>query len=259
MKITRARRRQNFTVIPNEAIDDERMSFRARGLLAYLLSRPDGWTTSAERLASVATEGRDAVRTALREIEDAGYLRRTVSRVGGRFASDWQVVDEPERETSDGEPGESENTPERETSDGDRPIIGLPSLENRCGSTDAVFQASLIKTDTKNGNKELLTPVAPAGFAEFWATYPRKVGKPKAAVAFAKACSRADPASVIDGAERYAADPNRLDEFTAHPTTWLNRDGWNDAPLPERRSNLQPVPSRPWSPRPGTPLSYVEM
>lgn len=72
------------------------------------------------------------------------------------------------------------------------------------------------------------------GFEEFWATYPRKVGKPKARLAFGAALRRASAEEIIAGAERYRDDPNRADEFTAHPTTWLNRDGWTDDPLPAR-------------------------
>jgi hypothetical protein len=39
---------------------------------------------------------------------------------------------------------------------------------------------------------------------------------------------------ILAGAKRYAADPNREDEFTAHPSTWLNQDRWLDGPLPQR-------------------------
>jgi hypothetical protein len=69
-------------------------------------------------------------------------------------------------------------------------------------------------------------------FAEFWAVIPRKVGKRTAASAFTRARRRASFEEIMAGARRYAADPNRTDEFTAHPTTWLNRDGWEDDPLP---------------------------
>jgi hypothetical protein len=72
-------------------------------------------------------------------------------------------------------------------------------------------------------------------FEAFWAVYPRKVGKPKARAAFDSALRRASIEQIIAGAERYRDDPNRSDEFTAHPTTWLNRDGWDDDPQPPRR------------------------
>ena len=71
-------------------------------------------------------------------------------------------------------------------------------------------------------------------FARFWTAYPRKVGKRTALAAFDRAARRAQPSVIADGAERYRDDPNREDAFTAHPTTWLNRDGWEDAPLPAK-------------------------
>jgi len=71
-------------------------------------------------------------------------------------------------------------------------------------------------------------------FEVFWTAYPRKVGKRKAESAFRQALRRAAVTVIIAGAERYRDDPNRENEFTAHPTTWLNRDGWADDPLPAR-------------------------
>lgn len=83
---------------------------------------------------------------------------------------------------------------------------------------------------------ELLTlKSSPAGFDYFWTVYPRRVGRLKAEAAFAAALKRGvDPSHIVAGASRYAVDPNRVDEFTAHPTTWLNRGGWEDDPLPAR-------------------------
>jgi hypothetical protein len=72
-------------------------------------------------------------------------------------------------------------------------------------------------------------------FDEFWGAYPRKVGKRAARKAYDRAIKSATHQEILDGAMRYAADPNRIDEFTAHPTTWLNREGWNDDPLPSRK------------------------
>lgn len=100
MNITRAPRRRGFVIIPNRAVEDTRLSYRARGVLAYLLSRPDGWQTDSDRLAEQAPEGRDAVRTALRELEGAGYLRRTKRQGdGGRWITETVVTDDP---TDDG-------------------------------------------------------------------------------------------------------------------------------------------------------------
>lgn len=82
-------------------------------------------------------------------------------------------------------------------------------------------------------------------FAAFWANYPRKVGKPKARPVFRDAVQGGvDPAAIIAGAEHYRDDPNREDEFTAHPTTWLNRAGWDDPSLPQRGQSSNSILDR---------------
>jgi len=79
-------------------------------------------------------------------------------------------------------------------------------------------------------------------FDTFWAAYPRKVGKATARQAFDKAVRRTgNPARVIEGARRLAADPNLPErEFIPHPPTWLNRDGWEDEPFPARTNGRPP-------------------
>lgn len=72
------------------------------------------------------------------------------------------------------------------------------------------------------------------GFDEFWKIYPRKAGKQEARKVFQRALSNATLAEILEGARRYAADPNRQPQFTAHPATWLNQGRWSDEPLPPR-------------------------
>lgn len=72
-------------------------------------------------------------------------------------------------------------------------------------------------------------------FEEFWKTYPRKVGKQKAIAKYKAATNRATPEEIIDGAHRLANDPNLPEQlFIPHATTWLERNGWEDEPLPVR-------------------------
>lgn len=72
-------------------------------------------------------------------------------------------------------------------------------------------------------------------FDDFWAVYPRRSDKAAAKKAFDKATKLADVPVIIEGAQRYADDPNREAEFTKHAATWLNHGCWEDEPLPAKR------------------------
>lgn len=96
---------QSFTVVDNAILTNHRLTWKARGLLVYLLSKPDHWRTSAARLAREAPDGRHAVRTALIELRDAGYL--TTSRhqdAQGRWSTVTTIYDRPVHDPVDNTP-----------------------------------------------------------------------------------------------------------------------------------------------------------
>ena len=73
--IIRARRRHRFVILDQRAVEDTRLSWAARGLLGYLLSRPDDWKVLVKDLQRRGNLGRDAVYKLLKELRAAGYLR----------------------------------------------------------------------------------------------------------------------------------------------------------------------------------------
>jgi len=74
MAVLRKRRPQAVS-LPVATLEDERLSWRARGVLAGLVAKPDGWDVRSEAIARAGTEGRDAVLAALRELGRCGYYR----------------------------------------------------------------------------------------------------------------------------------------------------------------------------------------
>ncbi|WP_052433068.1 hypothetical protein [Streptacidiphilus carbonis] len=97
MHVHRSRHTSGFTILPNLLLQDRRLSYTARGLLADLLSRPEGWREDGRQMADSSSQGRTAVRKALRELTDAGYYRVVkVRRADGTFLSEIHVYDTPQ-------------------------------------------------------------------------------------------------------------------------------------------------------------------
>lgn len=97
-------------------------------------------------------------------------------------------------------------------------------------AVERVIDAEVIEDEPKPKTK-----VDPDRFEEFYAAYPRKMGKQKAVAKFKAAVKRASAQEIIDGAHRLANDPNLPEQtYIPHPTTWLERNGWEDEALPMR-------------------------
>jgi len=99
--IVRTPSRTNFTVIPNAVLNDPKLSFKAKGLLAHILSKPAHWRTHTRQLAVIGPDGIDAIRSALRELENHGYVRRHryQDKTTGRWCYDTHVFDTPQLST----------------------------------------------------------------------------------------------------------------------------------------------------------------
>lgn len=202
---------ENYTQLPNRWLRDEALSLKAIGLLAQLHSHSVGWRVSVEALARANNCGLEAIRSAIRELEDAGYLKRSQSRTAGnQFAEAiWTTVDPKPVFPSSGFPSS-----------------GFPSSAQPSSENPTLKNNNIKKTNIKNNNER---------FSDFWELYPRKVGKATAEKAFAKAISETGWATIEAGVRRLISDPNLPPlQFIPHPTTWLNRQGWTDMPYPER-------------------------
>lgn len=141
MSIIRIHKTHNYSIISNVVLNDERLSWRARGIAAYLLSKPDDWRINAAHLHRVGREGRDAVRAALKELEDLGYLRRLKEQgEGGKWSSYLVLYEEPQ----DAEPTPGKPTPGNPTvgkpgvllNTEDQVLISMPDKQKQKGSRE---------------------------------------------------------------------------------------------------------------------------
>lgn len=90
--IVRVQKHENpYVIIDKTILEDDRLTFKARGLAAYLLGKPDDWSISERHLVECGPDGAAAIRSGLKELEEAGYLKRNRRRTDdGKFA--WEAT-----------------------------------------------------------------------------------------------------------------------------------------------------------------------
>lgn len=116
MSTFRVVKRDRYTSIARGTINDDRLSFRARGVLVWLLDKPDDWSATRESIAAASTDGVTAVRSALRELASFGYLVRTKVRLpDGRMVTETMIHEVPP---------EAGNRPA-----GNRPAVVQPAID----------------------------------------------------------------------------------------------------------------------------------
>lgn len=76
MIVNRVEKIGNFTTIDNGYLNDEDLSFKAKGILTYLLSLPDDWVVHIGHIVTKSKDGISSFRTGLSELIDKGYLKR---------------------------------------------------------------------------------------------------------------------------------------------------------------------------------------
>lgn len=98
-----------YAQIDRSVLDDDRISYRAKGILAYLLSKPPNWWVRSDDVIKHGTEGRDAIRAAMNELRKFGYAK-LVNTVAGR---EWHVFERPQKVESGGEVYWEQSSPDR--------------------------------------------------------------------------------------------------------------------------------------------------
>ena len=108
----------------NYHLRDKRLSLKAKGLLSQMLSLPEDWDYTLAGLCYINRESKDAIRTAIRELEQAGYIRRRqTTDSGGKFAGNEYTIYERPQEPPSGKPSS-------EKPSSGNPTTGKPMPEN---------------------------------------------------------------------------------------------------------------------------------
>lgn len=206
MSILRNLNRERFTVIDNELLEDATLSWDAKGLLTFLLSKPDGWEINQTHIERSGTAGKYKVRKMFKELYDAGYLEQRQHRApdGVFIGSEVVLVERPMAKNRNAEKPECPKN-------GDS--VNQPQV-----NTDY-----LVNTDSSKSIGR------PSRFEDFWQTYPKKAKKKPAREIWQRKQldSRAD-LLIADVQNRQQNDRRWLEGFIPDPTTYLNQERWDD-------------------------------
>ena len=219
MAILRNASRGKYTVLNNGIFRDENLSAKSLGILAKMLSLPDNWEFSETGLCSIfKKDGRDSIRSGLKELEENGYLVRSRIRDdSGKLTSvEWTVSDRPMFE---------------------KPMLENPMLEN-----------PMLENRTQYNTKEFITkefitkdipPISPKGktdcsdlFNQFWDAYPKHIAKQSAVKAFEKLKPDEKLLEAMLKAIESQKESKQWEKdggaFIPYPATWLNQRRWED-------------------------------
>lgn len=232
MSIIRLSKKESkFAQIDNRLINDKRLSWRARGILCYLISKPENWTIVTAHLIEQGPEGRDAVRTCFNELKELGYARMEHKQDsdGKMMGNNWIISEEPELSNIT-ETGCLKNRMPEKPDAGKSPPTNTDITNTESESnTDSVVSDQPSQQIESNSVREDTA----YNFDAFWSEYPKKEAKKEALKKWKKL--KASDILLIASALQWQIKSHKwLEGYAPNPTTYLNQERWNDMPEENR-------------------------
>lgn len=148
MAVFRIDKTKNYTVMANYHLRDTSLSLKAKGLLSLMLSLPEGWDYTTKGLACICKDGVDSICSTVKELENAGYVRRRRLRneLGHLTEVEYTILEKPVHPASSENPSVSGKVPKAgKTPKRENPVLGNPIL-------DSPEQASPEQEEPEQGN-----------------------------------------------------------------------------------------------------------
>ena len=145
MAVFRVERTHNYTVMSNYHLRDKRLSLKAKGLLSQMLSLPEDWDYTLAGLARINAEGKDAIRAAVVELEQTGYVfrRQTTDKVGKFSANEYIIRESPVS---------------KEGTSSAQPLLENPMTEEPSTASTAAGKPTQIKKERQRKENKLPDP-----------------------------------------------------------------------------------------------------
>ena len=147
MAVFRVEKNKGYTVMSNHHLRNKELSLKAKGLLSQMLSLPEDWDYTLAGLSLINRESIDAIRTAVWELEKAGYITRRQGRdeKGKMTAIEYTIYEQPQPLALD--------CPVLENPTADKPILENPTPDNPTSENPTQLNKELLKTNLPKKEK----------------------------------------------------------------------------------------------------------
>ena len=147
MAVFRVEKNTGYTVMSNHHLRNKELSLKAKGLLSQMLSLPEDWDYTLAGLSYINRESIDAIRTAVWELEKAGYITRRQGRdeKGKMTAIEYTIYEQPQPPALD--------CPVLENPTVDNPILENPTADNPTSENPMQLNKDIQKTDLPKKEK----------------------------------------------------------------------------------------------------------
>ncbi|GAQ18000.1 DNA-binding protein [Oceanobacillus picturae] len=89
--VVRVKKNSNFVVMDKTALNDKSLTWKAKGIMAFMLSKPDDWVFYLDEIAKNSADGMASFRSGFNELKKAGYVKRVQKRdENGKFI--WETI-----------------------------------------------------------------------------------------------------------------------------------------------------------------------
>lgn len=229
----------HYAPIPEALLYDPRISHlavRVYGVLMRHGNDPDHCYPSQRRIADLVGAAQRSIARPLGELEEAGWIEKfpRTRADGSPDSNGWWV------RTSSAPPTRTNVEVPADV----REPSPLRSAVNESNENESQERLVVVEDDARVALPlgDLRAPSDEELFEEWWSAYPRKASKGAARAAYKTARRKVSAALLLEGARRYATDPNLPEQkYVPHGATWLNGECWLDPPIP-RRGPLRPQP-----------------
>ena len=162
MSVFRVEKNKGYTVMSNHHLRNHTLSLKAKGLLSQMLSLPEDWDYTLKGLAQINRESIDAIREAVRELEQAGYITRSRERDarGCLRGTIYTIYEQPQTQPEPEKPAQAV------------PALVQPTLEKPMLDSPALENPTQLNTKRKNKERQNTDPSItdsipfPSGFPE---------------------------------------------------------------------------------------------